>query len=33
LVGVEEVYYYEEYKCTKGIDFLAKNGIKVEHMC
>ena len=31
--GVKEVYYYEEYKCTKGIDFLAKNGIKVEHMC
>lgn len=28
--GVKEIYYYEEYTCTKGIDFLLKNGIKIE---
>lgn len=30
--GVKEVYYSEEYRCKKGIDFLAKRGILVEKL-
>lgn len=28
-VGIKEVFYYETYRCTKGIEFLKENGIKI----
>ena len=31
--GISFVYYKEEYRCTKGIDFLCKYGVQVIQIC